>query len=77
MANANQANGATAQGGGSYALGSSVDVLKTTVNGNKANGTILGKGGGIYGLDSFFVLPGSNVKGNKATTGFDNIFDGP
>ncbi len=54
-----------------------MNKLSSTVNGNKANGTVLGEGGGIYSLDSVLTLVASTVKGNKATTAFDNIFDGP
>jgi hypothetical protein len=48
-----------------------------TINGNEANGTVLGEGGGIYSNDGVLTLVASTVKGNKATTGYDNIFDGP
>lgn len=75
--NANQASGATAQGGGVYALNSTVDLRDSKVNDNKANGTALGEGGGIYGYNSVLTLVASKVKGNKATTAFDNVFDGP
>ena len=36
--NANQASGATAQGGGIYAYQSTVDMNNSTVNGNDADG---------------------------------------
>jgi hypothetical protein len=75
--NANQANGATALGGGIYALDSTVNVNNSVVNGNKANGGVLGEGGGIYSYNSILTLVASNVKGNKATTAFDDIFIGP
>jgi hypothetical protein len=52
-------------------------VKNSTVNGNKANGTVLGEGGGIYSLDSLLSLLGTVVKGNKATTGFDDLFSSP
>ena len=48
-----------------------------TVVGNQANGTATGEGGGIYGSGSALTLAGTTVKGNKATTGFDDIFNGP
>jgi hypothetical protein len=48
-----------------------------TVNGNKANGSVLGEGGGIYSSDSVLTLVDSFVKGNKASTAFDDLFDGP
>jgi hypothetical protein len=44
------------------------------VNGNKANGSVLGEGGGIYNAKSSLTLVQSIVKGNKATTAFDDIF---
>ena len=76
--NANQANGATAYGGGIYALDTTtVDVENSTVNGNQANGTVLGEGGGIYSDHSVLTLVATNVKGYKATTAYDDIFDGP
>jgi hypothetical protein len=52
-------------------------VKDSTVNGNKANGSVLGEGGGIYSSDSLLTLLASNVKGNKATTAFDDLFNGP
>jgi hypothetical protein len=54
-----------------------VDLESCTVNGNQANGTVLGEGGGIYSDHSVLTLVATNVKGNKATTAHDNIFDGP
>ena len=48
-----------------------------TVNGNKANGTVLGQGGGIYSFGSLLTVVDSIVNGNKATTSDDDIFDGP
>jgi hypothetical protein len=72
-----QANGATALGGGIYALASTVDLQNCTVSGNKANGTMLGEGGGIYTFNSVLSLLTTQVKGNKATTAFDDIFSGP
>ena len=48
-----------------------------TVDGNKANGTVLGQGGGIYNTGGVLTLVGTKVKGNKATTGYDEIFPGP
>ena len=48
-----------------------------TVNGNGANGTVVGEGGGIYALDCTLTLVNTNVKGNKATTAYNNIFNGP
>jgi hypothetical protein len=44
------------------------------VNGNQANGTVLGEGGGIYRSGGDLTLLDSIVNGNKATTDFDNIF---
>jgi hypothetical protein len=75
--NANQANGTTAEGGGIYALTSTVDIKTSVVNGNKANGSALGRGGGIYSYSSTLTLTATNVKGNKATTTDDDIFNGP
>ena len=37
-----------AYGGGIYAMGSTVDVENSNVNGNQANGSVVGEGGGIY-----------------------------
>jgi hypothetical protein len=54
-----------------------VDATGCTINGNKANGTVVGEGGGIYAFNTKLTLVGTNVKGNKATTGYNNIFDGP
>jgi predicted outer membrane repeat protein len=68
------ANGATALGGGIYAVDSTVDIANSVVNGNKANGSVLGEGGGIYSSNSSLALMKSVVKGNKATTAFDDIF---
>jgi hypothetical protein len=62
---------------GIYALNSKVTVTTSTVNGNKANGSVLGEGGGIYRLHGVLTLLASTVNGNKATTDFDNIFNGP
>jgi hypothetical protein len=70
-------NGATALGGGVYALNSTEDVENSTVKVNKANGTVLGEGGGIYSYDSLLILRASTVKRNNATTAFNNIFNGP
>ena len=47
------------------------------MNGNKANGSVLGEGGGIYSSNSVLTLVASNVLGNKASTDFDDIFIGP
>jgi hypothetical protein len=77
VVNANRASGTTALGGGIYALDSTVGIENSVVNGNRANGSVLGEGGGIYSLGSVLTLLSSTVKGNKASTGFDNIFDGP
>ena len=74
MVNANRANGTTALGGGIYALDSMVTVQDSTVNGNRANGTVLGEGGGIYRSGGELTLVDSIVNGNRATTAFDNIF---
>jgi hypothetical protein len=54
-----------------------VEVQNSVVNGNKANGSVLGEGGGIYAYDSVLTLLATTVKGNKATTGFDDVFNGP
>jgi hypothetical protein len=54
-----------------------VNVQNSTVNGNQANGSVLGEGGGIYSYNSVLTLVASTVKGNKATTGFDDLFVGP
>jgi hypothetical protein len=70
-------NGATALGGGVYALTSTLNLNGAVVTGNKANGTVLGEGGGIYSANSVLTFVASTVKGNKATTGFNNIFPGP
>ena len=48
----------TALGGGIYALKSTVNLQNGTVNGNKANGTVLGQGGGIYSTGSVLTLVG-------------------
>jgi hypothetical protein len=47
------------------------------VNGNKANGSVLGQGGGIYSFSTALTLTATNVKGNNATTADDDIFSGP
>jgi hypothetical protein len=75
--NGNQANGTTARGGGVYALNSTVTVNSSTVNGNQANGSVLGEGGGIYSSGTALTLVASTVKNNKASTDFDDIFEGP
>ena len=49
----------------------------STVNGNKANGSVDGEGGGIYAFDTTLTLVNTKVKGNKATTAYNDIFDGP
>jgi hypothetical protein len=54
-----------------------VNVRNSVVNGNKANGTVLGQGGGIFNTGGVLTLVGTKVQGNKATTGSDNIFAGP
>jgi hypothetical protein len=54
-----------------------VTVKKSVVNGNKANGSGIGKGGGIYSYNSVLTLVHSLVEGNKASTAFNNIFEGP
>jgi hypothetical protein len=54
-----------------------VSVTNSTVNGNKANGSVLGEGGGIYSYHSALTLVASILKGNKATTAFDDLFEGP
>ena len=72
--NANQANGATALGGGIYALDSTVNLQSCTVTSNQANGTVLGEGGGIYSYRNVLTLVASTPTGNKATTGYADIF---
>ena len=50
------------------------------MNGNKANGTVLGQGGGIYfskGVGGNLKLVSTNVKGNKASTSDNDIFPPP
>ena len=64
----------TAYGGGIYALDSTVDVREFHVNGNQANGSVVGEGGGIYALAPTLTLVKTKVKGNKATTAFNDIF---
>jgi hypothetical protein len=54
-----------------------MDLRHTTVDSNRANGSVLGEGGGIYSFNSLLSLVGSIVLGNKATTDFDDIFVGP
>jgi predicted outer membrane repeat protein len=54
-----------------------VSVQDCTINGNKANGTMLAEGGGIYSDDTVLSLVASNVKGNKARTAGDDIFIHP
>jgi hypothetical protein len=51
-----------------------VDIANSVVNGNQANGSVLGEGGGIYSSNSSLTLMKSIVKGNKATTDFNDIF---
>ena len=75
--NANQANGATALGGGIYALESTVDVENSVINANEANGTVLGEGGGIYSEGGGLILASTKVKGNKATTSGGDIYIHP
>jgi len=52
-------------------------VQSSTVNGNQANGTVLGEGGGIYSYHSVLTLLASTVRGNHASTAFDDVFNGP
>jgi hypothetical protein len=54
-----------------------VTVNNSTVNGNRANGSVLGEGGGIYSYNSLLTLLATNVRGNRATTAFDDLFNGP
>jgi hypothetical protein len=61
-------------GGGNYAVDSTVDIVNSVVNGNQANGSVLGEGGGVYSSNSSLTLMTSIVKGNKATTAFNDIF---
>ena len=50
----------------------------STVNGNKANGTVdWARAVGSTAYDSALTLVATNVKGNKATTAYDDIFNGP
>ena len=51
-----------------------MNVQSCTVNGNQANGTVLGEGGGIYSYGSVLTLVASTVKGNKATTAYPDIY---
>ncbi len=76
MVNANQRRGGW-HCYGIYALDSTVNAQDCTVNGNQANGTVVGKGGGIYSSHSVLTLVNTKVKGNKATTAYDDIFNGP
>jgi hypothetical protein len=47
------------------------------MNGNKANGSVLGEGGGVYyKSDSSFIHVNTNVKANKATIKGNDIFKG-
>jgi hypothetical protein len=57
---------ATAQGDDIDALGSIEDLLRRTVNGNKATGTASSEGGGIFSHNSALTLVASQVNGNKA-----------
>jgi predicted outer membrane repeat protein len=54
-----------------------VNLQSCTVNGNQANGTMLGEGGGIYSNGSILTLEASTVKVNKATTSGSDIFVDP
>ena len=54
-----------------------MDAANCTINGNLANGSVVGEGGGIYAAKSTLTLVGTTVKGNKATTAYDDIFNGP
>jgi hypothetical protein len=54
-----------------------VSLQICTVNGNQANGSVVGEGGGIYSDNSLLTLLASIVRGNKATTAYDDIFNGP
>ena len=47
------------------------------INGNQANGSLVGEGGGIYAFDTALSLVATAVKGNKATTAYNDLFDGP
>jgi hypothetical protein len=50
-------------------------MKNSTVNGNDADGALLGQGGGIYGdPTTVLTLMNSTVKGNKATTSGNDIF---
>jgi hypothetical protein len=69
-----EAEGATALGGGIYALNSAVDIENSTIKGNDADGSLDGEGGGIYAYGGIFTLVNTTVKGNKASTGSDDIF---
>jgi hypothetical protein len=51
-----------------------VGIENSVVNGNKANGSVLGEGGGIWSYGGVLNLLATNVKGNKASTDFDDIF---
>ena len=74
---ANQATGATALGGGIYALDSTVNLQSCTVTANQADGTVLGEGGGIYSYGGVLKRAAGSVTGNKATTGGSDIFVHP
>jgi hypothetical protein len=69
----NESRGATAEGGGIYALNSTLNVVNSTITFNGANGSVLGEGGGIFDPNSVLNLAGSTVSNNHATTAFYNI----
>ena len=47
------------------------------MNGNKANGLVIGEGGGIFSSGIVPILVKSEVKGNKASTAYNDLFIGP
>ena len=52
-----------------------MDRQNSTVNGNDADGTVLGQGGGIYkDSTTVLILLNSSVNGDKATTGRNEVF---
>jgi len=53
------AEGATSAGGGISTSAGSATITDSVVNGNQANGALLGEGGGIYSYDS--TSPGFTI----------------
>jgi hypothetical protein len=52
-------------------------VLRSTVNGDKANGTASGEGGGIARSDRVLTVVAGQGNSNEASTAFAEIFVGP